>query len=41
VLAEPVLAHRIVIDVDGEARGVTGASVIAEVVAWVPAPQPE
>ena len=41
VLAEPVLAHRIVIDVDGEARGVTGASVIAEVVASVPAPQPE
>lgn len=40
VLAEPVLAHRIVVDVDGEARGVTGESVIADVIASVPAPQP-
>lgn len=39
-LAEPVLAHRLVVDVDGEARGVTGPSVIADVVASVPAPQP-
>lgn len=39
-LAEPVLAHRIVIDVDGAARGVTGESVIADAVAAVPAPQP-
>ena len=39
-LAEPVLAHRIVVDVDGEARGVTGGGVVAEVVASVPAPQP-
>ena len=39
-LAGPVLAHRLVIDVDGEARGVTGETAIAEVVASVPAPQP-
>jgi MoxR-like ATPase len=39
-LAEPVLAHRILLDVDGQARGLTGASVIAEVVASTPAPQP-
>lgn len=39
-LAGPVLAHRIVIDVDGAARGVTGESVIADAVAAVPAPQP-
>jgi MoxR-like ATPase len=39
-LAEPVLAHRILLDVDGQARGVTGASVVADVVASVPAPQP-
>lgn len=39
-LAEPVLAHRLVIDVDGLARGVTGASVVADAVADVPAPQP-
>jgi MoxR-like ATPase len=40
VLAEPVLAHRILLDVDGQARGLTGASVIAEVVSATPAPQP-
>ena len=39
-LAGPVLAHRIVVDVDGTARGVTGESVIADAVATVPAPQP-
>jgi MoxR-like ATPase len=39
-LAEPVLAHRIVVDVDGMARGVDGASVVAEAIASVPAPQP-
>jgi MoxR-like ATPase len=39
-LAEVVLAHRVIIDVDGESRGVTGESVVAEAVATVPAPQP-
>jgi MoxR-like ATPase len=39
-LAVPVLAHRIILDVDGQARGATGASVIGELVATVPAPQP-
>jgi MoxR-like ATPase len=39
-LAEPVLAHRILLDVDGQARGLTGASVIADAVAATPAPQP-
>ena len=39
-LSIPVLAHRIVMDVDGETRGVTGASVCAEVIETVPAPQP-
>ena len=39
-MAGPVLAHRIVLDVDGEARGVTGESVVAEAIASVPAPQP-
>ncbi len=39
-LAEPVLAHRVLIDVDGQARGMTGASVVAEIVATTPAPQP-
>ena len=40
VLAEPVLAHRIVVDVDGQARGLTGAAVIAAAVEQVAAPQP-
>jgi len=39
-LAEPVLAHRIVMDVDGETQGFTGASVVSHVLANVPAPQP-
>lgn len=39
-MAKPVLAHRIVLDVDGETHGVTGASVVADAVAAVPAPQP-
>ena len=39
-LAGPVLAHRIVLDVDGEARGTTSESVVAEAVAAVAAPQP-
>ncbi|HAN70619.1 MAG TPA: ATPase [Actinobacteria bacterium] len=41
ILAAPVLAHRLVLDVDGEARGLTGASVIADVIATVTAPQPD
>jgi len=40
VLAEPVLAHRIVMDVDGEARGVDGSAVVSQILATVPAPQP-
>ena len=40
VLVEPVLAHRILLDVEGQAKGLTGASVVAEAVAAVPAPQP-
>ena len=39
-LAGPVLAHRIILDVDGQAKGATGSSVIADLVATVPAPQP-
>lgn len=39
-LAQPVLAHRILLDVDGQAHGVTGASVVDDVIASVPAPQP-
>lgn len=39
-LAVPVLAHRIIIDVDGAARGVTGETVVNNAVAAVPAPQP-
>ncbi len=39
-LAEPVLAHRILLDVDGQARGLTGPAVIADLVATTPAPQP-
>lgn len=39
-LAVPVLAHRVVINVDGEAGGLTGAGVVEGVVASVPAPQP-
>lgn len=40
VLAEPVLAHRIILDVEGQARGLTQADVIARAVESVPAPQP-
>jgi len=40
VLAEPVLAHRILLDVDGQAKGLSGASVVGEAIAAVPAPQP-
>jgi MoxR-like ATPase len=39
-LAEPVLAHRIIVDVEGQARGLTQADVIAQAVESVPAPQP-
>jgi len=39
-LAEPVLAHRILVDIDGEAQGVSGATVVANVVASLAAPQP-
>jgi len=39
-LAEPVLAHRIVMDVDGEARGLDGPGVVSQILATVPAPQP-
>jgi MoxR-like ATPase len=39
-LAEPVLAHRIVLDVEGQAKGLTQADVIARAVESVPAPQP-
>ena len=39
-LAEPVLAHRIVMDVDGEARGLSGSAVIKSILSTLPAPQP-
>lgn len=39
-LAEPVLSHRVLLDVDGQARGLTGAAVIADIVQATPAPQP-
>jgi MoxR-like ATPase len=39
-LAEPVLAHRILLDVDGQAQGRTGTSIVADAVASTPAPQP-
>lgn len=39
-LAEPVLAHRIILDVEGQAKGLTQAEVIARAVESVPAPQP-
>lgn len=39
-LAEPVLAHRIILDVEGQAKGLTQADVIAGAVESVPAPQP-
>lgn len=39
-LAEPVLAHRIILNVDGQAKGLTQADVIARAVESVPAPQP-
>ena len=38
-LAVPVLAHRLMLTPEAEARGHTGASVVEEVVARVPAPQ--
>ena len=37
-VAEPVLAHRLVVDVDRSIRGVTGSDVVASVLAEVPAP---
>lgn len=39
-LAEPVLAHRIILDVEGQAKGLTQTGVIARAVESVPAPQP-
>lgn len=39
-LAQPVLAHRLILDADAEARAVTAAAVIAQVIDQVPAPQP-
>lgn len=39
-VAEPVLAHRIVMDIDGEATGLTGASVVRSILETIPAPQP-
>jgi MoxR-like ATPase len=39
-LAGPVLAHRIVLDADSQARGMTDSDVIRSIVASVPAPQP-
>lgn len=39
-LAEPVLAHRIILDVEGQSKGLTQAEVIARAVESVPAPQP-
>ena len=39
-LAEPVLAHRIILDVEGQAKSLTQADVIARAVDSVPAPQP-
>jgi MoxR-like ATPase len=39
-LAEPVLAHRILIDAEGQARGLTPEAVVAQAIATVPAPQP-
>jgi MoxR-like ATPase len=38
-LAVPVLAHRLVIDVDGQARGITGESVVEAVISATAAPQ--
>ncbi|MDD2857077.1 MAG: AAA family ATPase [Candidatus Nanopelagicales bacterium] len=39
-LAGAVLAHRLIVDVDSESRGTSGASIIADAIAAVPAPQP-
>lgn len=39
-LAEPVLAHRLILDVEGQAKGLTQSDVIAQAVDIVPAPQP-
>jgi MoxR-like ATPase len=38
VVAQPVLAHRIVVDLDRSMRGVTAAEVVAALLASVPAP---
>jgi hypothetical protein len=35
-----VLAHRLILDADAEARAVTAAAVISQVIDQVPAPQP-
>lgn len=40
VLAEPVLAHRLVLDADALASGVRAGDVISEIIATVAAPQP-
>ena len=37
-LAAPVLAHRLVVDLDRGVRGVTADSVLTEILASVPAP---
>ncbi len=39
-LAEPVLAHRLILDVGGQSKGLTQAEVISRAVESVPAPQP-
>lgn len=39
-LAAPVLGHRLVLDADAAASGVTAAEVIATIIDTVPAPQP-
>ena len=38
ILAHPVLAHRLVVDLDRSLRGVTAGSVLASILAGVPAP---
>jgi hypothetical protein len=35
-LAEPVLTHRLMIDIDRELRGATAADVMSDVLAQVP-----
>ena len=39
-LAHAVLAHRLILDADAEARAVTAAAVISQIIDQVPAPQP-